>query len=77
MDYPRTGTPQRDAPTAVTVAMPSAMLADGWATALGVLGTEAGFDLACERGIAARFIDSAAHDHRERMTPAFLGLLQA
>ena len=74
---PRTGTPQRDAPTAVTVAMPSAMLADGWATALGVLGCEAGHELACQRGIAARFIDNAAHEYRERMTPVFTELLQA
>ena len=74
---PRTGTPSRDAPTAVTVAMRSAMLADGWATALGVLGCEAGFELACQHGIAARFIDSAQHAYRERMTPAFTALLQA
>lgn len=74
---PRTGAPSTDAPTAVTVAMQSAMLADGWATALGVLGTRAGFELACERDIAARFIDNATHDYREQMTPAFSRLLQA
>ena len=74
---PRTGAPSRNAPTAVSVAMPSAMLADGWATALGVLGCDDGFDLACERGIAARFIDNAGRQHRERMTPAFDALLQA
>ena len=74
---PRTGAPSRNAPTAVSVAMPSAMLADGWATALGVLGCEQGFELASQRGIAARFIDSATHAHREQMTPAFTKLLQA
>ncbi|RMH94093.1 FAD:protein FMN transferase [Lysobacter pythonis] len=74
---PRIGAPVRHAPTAVTVAMPSAMRADGWATALGVLGCEAGFDLACRHGFAARFIDSAANDHRERMTPAFIERLRA
>lgn len=74
---PRTGRPLADAPTAVTVLMQSAMQADGWATALGVLGCEAGFELACARGIAARFIDNAARDYRERMTPAFQGRLLA
>lgn len=74
---PRTGAPCRDAPTAVTVVMCSAMLADGWATALGVLGCEAGFELACRQGIAARFIASAGQDHREQMTPAFIALLPA
>lgn len=74
---PRTGRPLRDAPTAVTVAMPSAMQADGWATALGVLGFDAGYELACERGMAARFIASAARGHEERMTPAFTECLYA
>lgn len=74
---PRSGRPLADAPTAVTVLMPSAMLADGWATALGVLGCEAGFDLACRRGIAARFIDSAERDYRERITPALQERLHA
>lgn len=73
---PRCGRPVADPPTAITVLMPSAMQADGWATALGVLGCEAGFELARRRGIAARFIDSAEHDHRERMTPAFEKQLQ-
>ncbi len=73
---PRTGAPLHDAPTAVTVLAESAMLADGWATALGVLGVEVGFALARTRNMAARFIDSPQRHHRERMTPAFIDRLQ-
>lgn len=41
---------------AVTVVMPSCMLADGWATALLVLGETAGVELAQERGMDALFV---------------------
>ena len=71
---PRSGEPLRNGVTAVTVVSESAMRADGWATALGVLGIEAGYDLACRHEIAARFIGNAEDGHRERMTPAFIAL---
>lgn len=74
---PRTGAPVRDAPTAVTVAATDAMHADGWATALTVLGMEAGYARACELGIAARFVLANGDGCVERMTPAFEALLQA
>jgi thiamine biosynthesis lipoprotein len=53
------------------------MLADGWATALTVMGVEAGHALACERGLAARFVVAAGGEESERMTPAFAELLQS
>ncbi|HEY5804025.1 MAG TPA: FAD:protein FMN transferase [Lysobacter sp.] len=74
---PRSGLPARDVPAAVTVAAGSAMLADGWATALTVLGVEAGHALACEHGLAARFVVTADGEFHERMTPAFAELLQS
>jgi len=39
---PRTGRPAEDAPLSVTVLAPSCTLADGWATALMVLGADRG-----------------------------------
>lgn len=72
---PRSGRPVEDAPTAVTVVADDAMHADAWATALTVLGTRAGYDFACERGLAARFVDTRDGRIQERMTPAFAGLL--
>ncbi|UNK50696.1 FAD:protein FMN transferase [Lysobacter sp. S4-A87] len=74
---PRSGRPARGAPAAVTVAASNAMLADGWATALTVMGAEAGHAFACEQGLAARFVVSGACGQEERMTPAFAELLQA
>lgn len=53
---PRTGRPLIDAPAAVTVLHPSCREADGWATALTVLGPEAGLRLADELGLAARWL---------------------
>ncbi|QDH69367.1 FAD:protein FMN transferase [Marilutibacter alkalisoli] len=72
---PRSGKPARDAPVAVTVVASDAMHADGWATALTVLGIHTGYELACARGLAARFIAPATDGHAERMTPAFNALL--
>ncbi len=72
---PRSGAPVHDAPVAVTVAAAEAMQADAWATALTVLGTDAGHALACAHGLAARFVADAAHGHAERITPAFATLL--
>lgn len=73
---PRSGAPVHGGPSAVTVVAGDAMRADAWATALTVLGADAGFALACARGLAARFVGPAADDHLERMTPAFEALLE-
>lgn len=73
---PRSGRPVANAPTAVSVAAADAMHADAWATALTVLGVREGFEVACARGLAARFVDARdPHAVGERMTPAFEALL--
>lgn len=52
---PRTGSPIRHGCRAVTVLADDAFTADGWATALLVLGPQEGFQLASTRGLAASF----------------------
>lgn len=68
---PRSGAPVAHAPAAVSVVATDAMQADGWATALGVLGVEAGHALAQRRGLAARFLWRDGNTVHERMTDAF------
>jgi thiamine biosynthesis lipoprotein len=53
---PRTGHPVDHTLASVTVIHPSGMTADGWATALMVLGEEQGRALAEREGLAAHFI---------------------
>ena len=53
---PRDGQPIRHALASVTVVAEEALWADAWATALNVLGSDAGYDLAEERNLAAYFI---------------------
>lgn len=65
---PRGGVPVEDAPRLVSVLADNAMEADAWATALTVMGAREGFDVACDKAMAVRFVDC---DGRERMTPAF------
>lgn len=52
---PRSGWPLAEAPAAVTVIHPLCREADGWSTALGVLGVDAGLALAERLGLAVRF----------------------
>lgn len=68
---PRTGRPIPDDLACVTVLAASCMQADALATALSVLGAEAGMRFAKERGIAARFVVRGEGGPIERMTPAF------
>lgn len=72
---PRTGWPVSDRLTSVTVLGRSCMRADALATALTVLGPDAGYDFAAVRSIAARFIMREATGLQERMTPAFAAML--
>ena len=65
---PRTGYPVTHTLASVTVLHPSAMWADGYATALNVLGLEAGFELAERMGLAALFITREASGFDERYT---------
>lgn len=69
----RDGRPVADAAAAVTVVADDAMRADAWATALTVMGVEAGHAFACERGLAARFVIRSAQEASARVvsTPAF------
>jgi thiamine biosynthesis lipoprotein len=68
---PTTGRPVDHALASVTVLTPSATEADALATALSVLGLEAGFALAEARGQAALFIVRTPGGFRERETSAF------
>ncbi|MBB5864087.1 FAD:protein FMN transferase [Xanthomonas sp. 3058] len=68
---PRTGAPVPHAPAAVTVLARQAMHADAWATAMTVLGIDAGLAYARDAALAVRFLlrkDGALH---ESMSPAF------
>ena len=68
---PRTGAPIAHGLASVSVIHPSCMWADGWSTALTVLGLEQGFVLACAQGLAALFVQRDADGRlREVLTPA-------
>jgi FAD:protein FMN transferase len=68
---PRTGLPVESSLVSVSVLHDSAMLADGLATALMVLGTEAGYAFATKRSLAVLFLVRDGDRLEERMTPAF------
>lgn len=74
---PRTGAPVADAAAAVTVVAGRALEADAWATALTVLGAEAGFALAQARGLAARFVVRRPTGAEARCTDAFARFVAA
>ena len=69
---PRSGAPVAHAPAAVTVVAGTALAADAWATALTVLGPDAGLALAQARGLAARWVMREADGLRVQATDAFL-----
>lgn len=68
---PRTGRPVAHALGSVTVVHESCAMADGWATALNVLGPEIGYKKASERRLAVLMIVRDGNRWIERMTPAF------
>lgn len=75
---PRTGRPVETAAAAVTVIADDAMNADAWATALTVMGAEAGYQYAQQRNIAARFVVRGGdHGLIENTTDAFRARLSA
>jgi len=53
---PRRGAPLRSSPASVTVVAPTCAEADAWATALMVLGPDAGSALALRQGLSALFL---------------------
>jgi len=68
---PRTARPVEHSLASVAVIGPSSMYTDGWATALNVLGMQAGYELALRREIAAMFIEWHEGGLRWRATPGF------
>ncbi|MBV2209080.1 MAG: FAD:protein FMN transferase [Thermomonas sp.] len=74
---PRSGQPLAHAMAAVSVIANSAMQADAWATALSVLGAEAGFALAEQLQLGARFLTRSNGELHERMTTQFQQALAA
>jgi FAD:protein FMN transferase len=72
---PRTGYPVQHDLLSVTVVHESCLQADALATALGVLGPEAGYAFAAQRGLAVLFLQQQDGSIVERMTPAFQDLI--
>ncbi len=73
---PRTGRPVTHRLASVSVVTSSCMEADALATALLVLGPEAGYELAIEQKLAALFIVRAPDgEFAERVTPAMQAIL--
>jgi thiamine biosynthesis lipoprotein len=68
---PRTGRPIEHELVAVSVVAPSAMRADGWATAIMVLGPGPGYEFAIRLGIAATLVSESRGRLVEKWTPAF------
>jgi len=68
---PRSGFPVSHELASVTVLHKNAMLADGWSTALMVLGVEGGLTLANTRGLAAYFIVRADDGYLTRESQRF------
>lgn len=68
---PRTGRPIQHRLASVSVVHPQCMMADGWATALMVMGLDEGFRLAVEQDLAVLFLAREGDDFIERSTPAF------
>ncbi|WP_083734355.1 FAD:protein FMN transferase [Sphingopyxis sp. KK2] len=68
---PRTGRPIANGVRSVTVVHRQCMMADGWATALTVLGAEAGIMLADERDLAACILANG----REHVSRAWSAML--
>jgi thiamine biosynthesis lipoprotein len=68
---PRTARPIDRAPGSVVVIASSTALADGWATALNVLGPRDGLALAAKEHMPVLFIERAGDGWRSQSTPEF------
>ena len=72
---PRTGRPVRHGLASVSVVHERCVAADGWATALMVLGETDGYQLAVEQGLTALFlVRDGDNEFSEKATPAFSSL---
>lgn len=74
---PRTGKPVSHDLAAVTVIHPSTMMADGFATALLVLGPETGLEFAEKMNLSVLFVIRQEDGFFEKMTPSFRQLISA
>jgi FAD:protein FMN transferase len=72
---PRTGRPLDNGVASVSVLHPSCMMADAWATALGVLGP-AGLTIAEAQGLAAHMAVCDGMTLREHISPALQVMLK-
>jgi thiamine biosynthesis lipoprotein len=68
---PRSGAPVKHNLASVTVIAPSTEEADGWSTALMVLGADDGFELAKKLGLSAFFITRTGNRLVDRSTSDF------
>lgn len=74
---PRNGLPIAHGMACVSVVHSSCMWADGWATALNVLGIHTAHALAEQQGLAARFVERLTDGRLlETTTPAFQELME-
>ncbi|NKF49678.1 FAD:protein FMN transferase [Shewanella sp. WXL01] len=73
---PRTGYPINHKLASVTVLHPSSMSADGYATAMMVMGTEASLALASELDLAIMLIEKQPHGYQIHYSDAFLPYVQ-
>ena len=73
---PRTAEPIRHGLASVSVLASTAMEADALATALNVLGPDAGFALAQQQQLAVLFIERTANGYQERYTAGFKDALE-
>lgn len=73
---PRRGYPVAHDLVSVTVVHPSAMIADGWATALVVLGYEEAMAVAQAQGLAVYFVRRQGELYSDSHTPAFAPYLE-
>jgi thiamine biosynthesis lipoprotein len=74
---PRRGYPVAHDLVSVTVVHPSAMVADGWATALVVLGYQDAMAVAQQQGLAVYFIRRQGEAFHASHTPAFSQYLES
>lgn len=68
---PRTGRPVQHKLASVTVVNPSCTVADGFSTAIMVLGPEEGYQLAVKENLAALLVIHSGETFIERQTPAW------
>ena len=71
----RTGFPINHDLVSVTVVHPSAMVADGWATAFMVMGAQKAMKVALEQDLAVYFIQRIEQNFSSSYSPQFVSYL--